>query len=1218
MLLWCFCFILFVRHLSLSSYQIETTEPTKIAAKETTNTTAIQPLRRLHPWDSRQEPRNSFRVVQVIYIDTAETTTTDDKTTKTTTPSDSSSSLPSESSLTYYSITSGHCPVGHRLSGQEECDAAVATLINPTLTNRPLPYDQQQMPPHMVTPGCHYSMNEGLYLFTDYDSWNNTCNNNWSCICKASGVSYAQWATLPTIGHAKQQYLNQNNPNTKIELTLVCALLESDQEIFAKIDSLSKICDEVVVLKRSTATLYGGKPNKFSLETFGTANQEIMLARNVTRNDTTIQQEQHASVTVQDYFSKHQPLPFVQDLLDAARRVAKRKYNYTSDNHDNDYYVLLSNTNVLFAEHFYPFLHHHLQEERKAYQINRLNTPQVVVKQALTSVSTNSETSTTNVDDPLRIVPLLKEIHNHARYLGKPHRGSDTFVIHSSIVKKIHLGEQFMGVPAWSSSLKIILKDILAKGNFKTIESHPMGTLYLEGIDNNDHEKLWAGGSIHYPMTNTTRLINDRFQDHLLDCPVRLDKYLPTANPEVLLINHMNCGKAFRKHYVEFLEEVDRRICEYGWGNNGFFAWKQPVNETLIHAGCDAHRMGLGPYPWNTTGVCELDHPPRFRMGKPRRKVIKELLQIDGNFYEDYYPDYPPDLNITNITMAPIAYYLSVMQDRMDRAQKNGRPYLMHLAMDTVLRQLRNHYKEYAIEAELKRWNARPFDIQHWGAFKNFWRAAVKQERLPRKNSTAITEQGSKNNTEMEEDEWATLDAAIREAEATARLMAEAAARAEAEAKEAIATAAEAKIDLEERSERSAHCNTTKCPLNQPIQLDAVLKEARLKEDNAQKLKQDAEEKKIEAKASMANLRKLLRTREEGDGGHGKVCAPLRNVSNYTFPKPTQPSRSVLFQKPYNEGTQESRYENCLRFTCDWENHTRCNNWEPTNLDGPKPPCCVHILRDMAKAFDNAMCELGFEYFVSYGMLLGLVRDDKLIPWTMDNDYIATEQTLAAMMALTEEEKFVFDKYGIDFLYDNFFRVCLTHDFMDGKLAENWIDTNETRLQGWYPLIYPYADIFIAREEASGSYMVDELDCAHPMHTFRPLRRTPVYNNSFSLSLPNRPEEAISVVYGPNWRIPDSKKSPHGDTRCAKNQFSKLKTKHSTTAKEVSSMTWLIQHFWQQNIHKLLPSSSSSSSSRTSSTFSSATIVLVWIILTFLSFVVIWVMLKALVINGWI
>jgi len=221
-------------------------------------------------------------------------------------------------------------------------------------------------------------------------------------------------------------------------------------------------------------------------------------------------------------------------------------------------------------------------------------------------------------------------------------------------------------------------------------------------------------------------------------------------------------------------------------------------------------------------------------------------------------------------------------------------------------------------------------------------------------------------------------------------------------------------------------------------------------------------------------------------------------------------------------------YEQCLQYKCERENYEQCDTVLPTNYDGPDPPCCVHILRDMAKAFDDAMCELGFEYFASYGMLLGLVRSDRLIPWTSDNDFVITKQTMAGIMALTPEGKAVFDQHGISILFDNFYyRVCITPAFMEGKLATSWVVEDD---RTWYPLMYPYTDIFVAHEEEES--MVDELGCAHPIDVFRPALHMGVYNNAFRVSVPHDAEAILGRLYGPQWRTPDAKKAPHGDTKC--------------------------------------------------------------------------------------
>ena len=262
-------------------------------------------------------------------------------------------------------------------------------------------------------------------------------------------------------------------------------------------------------------------------------------------------------------------------------------------------------------------------------------------------------------------------------------------------------------------------------------------------------------------------------------------------------------------------------------------------------------------------------------------------------------------------------------------------------------------------------------------------------------------------------------------------------------------------------------------------------------------------------------------------------CRPLRDVSHYSTSTVRYP-----IDNP-STGRQNSKYDSCLQFKCDWNSTTNshCDSFGPTIYDdASKPPCCVHILRDMAAAFDAAMCKLGFEYFSSYGMLLGLVRSDKLIPWTSDNDYIATERTLAAMYDMTPNEKKVWKEHGLAFFFDNYYhRVCVTNTFMDGQLAKLWT----TNSYEWYPLVYPYADIFIAKEiphdESNNTeldILKDQLGCAHSMGYFRPAHRRGVYQNSFQVSMPNNPEKVIERVYGSSWRIPDKEKKKHGDTKC--------------------------------------------------------------------------------------
>jgi len=267
----------------------------------------------------------------------------------------------------------------------------------------------------------------------------------------------------------------------------------------------------------------------------------------------------------------------------------------------------------------------------------------------------------------------------------------------------------------------------------------------------------------------------------------------------------------------------------------------------------------------------------------------------------------------------------------------------------------------------------------------------------------------------------------------------------------------------------------------------------------------------------------------------GRQCHPTRDLPDVPWTRGSFNKKQPPHIIAALVAAAPAKWDNaqCIQYECEWKNHTLCDTVAPTNYNGPEPPCCVHTLRDMAKSFDDAMCELGFEYFASYGMLLGLVRSDRLIPWTSDNDYIVTKQTISAIMSLAPEEKAVFDKHGISLFYDGlYYRVCITPTFMEGKLATSW----RKKSHKWHPMVpYPYADVFIAHQE--GGSMVDELGCAHPMEHFRPALHMGVYNHSFSVSVPRDQEAVLSSLYGNEWRTPDAKKSPHGDTKCRGNQM---------------------------------------------------------------------------------
>jgi hypothetical protein len=182
----------------------------------------------------------------------------------------------------------------------------------------------------------------------------------------------------------------------------------------------------------------------------------------------------------------------------------------------------------------------------------------------------------------------------------------------------------------------------------------------------------------------------------------------------------------------------------------------------------------------------------------------------------------------------------------------------------------------------------------------------------------------------------------------------------------------------------------------------------------------------------------------------------------------------------------------------------------------------------MAREFDRAMCYLGLEYFPAFGMLLGLVRADRLIPWTIDNDYIMSEQALSAMQDMWDKADHL--NHGLGFHFDLVYRICATPSFADGQLRR-W-EVNET--DSWYALsTYPFADIF-SMNMANGTQMVDQRECYHDMSALRPTVRKPVYNGTFYQQMPADTEDMLVTYFGENWRTPDAKKNSHGGTHCGR------------------------------------------------------------------------------------
>ena len=244
----------------------------------------------------------------------------------------------------------------------------------------------------------------------------------------------------------------------------------------------------------------------------------------------------------------------------------------------------------------------------------------------------------------------------------------------------------------------------------------------------------------------------------------------------------------------------------------------------------------------------------------------------------------------------------------------------------------------------------------------------------------------------------------------------------------------------------------------------------------------------------------------------------LRDISNYSGTNFT------------NSLPKTTLHAKCRPFKCTKDEFS-CDNMLPTNYDGPDPPCCTHILRDLAHIFDEMMSTLGLDYVVSFGTLLGLARSDKIIPWTGDNDIIIKDPKTAHAMVDLWKSTYAASKSGLALMFQGILRLCITPQFAEGKI-QKWLDERRKNCRGWlYSCEVPYVDFYVGHNISDDEYgeIYREIgNCKHFYQDIFPSQRRAVYNGTFSVNFPANPEQLLRSYYGTKWAMPPEEKMAHG------------------------------------------------------------------------------------------
>merc|ERR1712113_911650 len=153
--------------------------------------------------------------------------------------------------------------------------------------------------------------------------------------------------------------------------------------------------------------------------------------------------------------------------------------------------------------------------------------------------------------------------------------------MHSSIVDKIYLGDQFPGFSPVAGSLKVILRDILAKGTYVNIPSNLQGSFHM------GDERHW-NKPVPPETVKLFKHIAKTHDKHIKSCPLAR----PSKNPHTFM-NLAKCGEAFGGHYADFLRQYKNKRCPY----TSLLGWMKSDDPA-----CEAFRKGKGRYPWKKQG----------------------------------------------------------------------------------------------------------------------------------------------------------------------------------------------------------------------------------------------------------------------------------------------------------------------------------------------------------------------------------------------------------------------------------------------------------------------------------------------------------------------------------------------------------------------------------------------------------------------------------------
>ncbi|CAL1149909.1 unnamed protein product [Cladocopium goreaui] len=180
-----------------------------------------------------------------------------------------------------------------------------------------------------------------------------------------------------------------------------------------------------------------------------------------------------------------------------------------------------------------------------------------------------------------------------------------------------------------------------------------------------------------------------------------------------------------------------------------------------------------------------------------------------------------------------------------------------------------------------------------------------------------------------------------------------------------------------------------------------------------------------------------------------------------------------------------------------------------TCLGASRYGCCSDYMMVMLNDITSWLKEQDIPYFITYGTLLGAVREKDILPWTQDMDIVVDRSHWPKLQQGLEAAEFFGGRrylFGVDQWEERVSRVCADWEGFATSIVGGQESDRFSRPTDFHLDVY-----------ASDWWQITDL---HLVDCVEPLGVTQLEIRGRNFSAPARPRACVEKLYGAEWRVP--------------------------------------------------------------------------------------------------